>query len=896
MSQPNNNYPPTFNFESFFDSQSSNASYQWTQQGSRPMGNLPSPSTSVRTTMTAPNLRTSNRTDMARQSSHQQESRIDPTLSNFSMLAVPPVGRPRSAMDNANPMDPVMSRVYGGMHDEPWSAVRMRNSSVATARPSYSQPGMTYGSYREQPQSDIDSIAPRSDSGYYTHPPQSVISNEPGRVNQELPSDMTFQVGNISVNSAPSEPTEVFPMQSDQASQYSGRSTTQSKTTYQCSKCKEVSKCPSDYKCVPRVSWKHMLKHDKPHVCDHPGCRRAISGKGFTTINDLQRHKKSVHRIGVQKDSYQCASENCRNRGKIWPRLDNFKQHISRMHKGEDEADLIRRSAYRESYPPSEEMSVAPMDTTLAGIGTDKQFPGNEIDDPTSGISLTPDQDSSQWTSFDPSSQGFDQDVDRSNASAHPQSFISNGSISGFAAQQSVSNSRSPSGVKFQQDSLNILADAASTQVSPARPGPPSCPQLSSAPQTKAEQQRQALQKFSKAIVGEIQSAPSADAVDLEDVVLRVLYGMTNQPRREATKESPSSSSPNQQPPRASPDISVSMTKSEALKASQAISNLIKQSGNLPGASRPRRSLKGDSSNKLKCDRCGALLSRSCDMKKHMKRHTKPYGCTYPKCHKRFGAKSDWKRHENSQHFQLESFRCNLSLTSSSTPASSTSQAHCTRFFQRHELFKEHLINDHRITSEDQIEHTVRKRRIGKNGQGQFWCGFCGPAGVGEIVRLKEKRNAAWDERFDHIDHHFSREKCPIEEWVCVEAGKRKGEVMRDMDKTNFEDEGDDGMDEPEEDGSPNHDEPPSATPMQAPSSAQPPQSTTKKRQIPMDEAIPAPAPRRRKRELNRFCCVCQLGPWPTHMYVDCMACSHHLCPNCLVDNGAVALEGGVLL
>lgn len=86
-----------------------------------------------------------------------------------------------------------------------------------------------------------------------------------------------------------------------------------------------------------------MLKHDRPHVCDQHGCRRAAQGKGFTTINDLQRHKKSVHRIGVERDSYQCASDHCRNRGKIWPRLDNFKQHINRMHKDEDEHELIRK-------------------------------------------------------------------------------------------------------------------------------------------------------------------------------------------------------------------------------------------------------------------------------------------------------------------------------------------------------------------------------------------------------------------------------------------------------------------------------------------------------------------------------------------------------------------------
>jgi hypothetical protein len=208
------------------------------------MGNHPSPSPSVRTSMTAPNLRASKHPDLNRPNNLQQENRIDPNLS-FPMLAVPPVGRPRSAMDNPNQID-VLSRVYSGMHDEPWSSVRMRTSNGPTARSSFSQPNVTYGPYRDRPGSDIE----KSDSGYYTLPPQSVISNEPGRGDQELPGEMTFQVGNISVNSAPSEPTEVFPMQSDQASQYSGRSTTQSKATIKCSKCKEVSKCPSDYKCV----------------------------------------------------------------------------------------------------------------------------------------------------------------------------------------------------------------------------------------------------------------------------------------------------------------------------------------------------------------------------------------------------------------------------------------------------------------------------------------------------------------------------------------------------------------------------------------------------------------------------------------------------------------------
>lgn len=85
-----------------------------------------------------------------------------------------------------------------------------------------------------------------------------------------------------------------------------------------------------------------MNRHSKPNLCLFPNCRRG--GQGFTTTNDLDRHKKSVHGIGKNINSYRCSgSEACRTKGKIWPRLDNFKQHIHRMHKDEDEQDLINR-------------------------------------------------------------------------------------------------------------------------------------------------------------------------------------------------------------------------------------------------------------------------------------------------------------------------------------------------------------------------------------------------------------------------------------------------------------------------------------------------------------------------------------------------------------------------
>jgi hypothetical protein len=92
---------------------------------------------------------------------------------------------------------------------------------------------------------------------------------------------------------------------------------------------------------------KHKLRHDKPFMCDVLGCKRV--GQGFTTVNDLDRHKKSVHRVNVLAKSYQCASKTCRNKEKLWPRLDNFKQHIERMHKEEDYIDLIKRYRDRQT-------------------------------------------------------------------------------------------------------------------------------------------------------------------------------------------------------------------------------------------------------------------------------------------------------------------------------------------------------------------------------------------------------------------------------------------------------------------------------------------------------------------------------------------------------------------
>lgn len=141
-----------------------------------------------------------------------------------------------------------------------------------------------------------------------------------------------------------------------------------------------------------------------------------------------------------------------------------------------------------------------------------------------------------------------------------------------------------------------------------------------------------------------------------------------------------------------------------------------------------------------------------------MKRHAKPYGCTFPRCDKRFGSKNDWKRHENSQHYQLELWKCN-----------EKSHAHpselCNKAFNRRELFKTHLSKDHGITNSAIVDKKLEECLDVRNYEVRFWCGFCT-----KIIKFEEKGLNAWLGRSNHMDDHFSRQM-DISEWKNPDEG-----------------------------------------------------------------------------------------------------------------------------
>ncbi|KAF2196984.1 hypothetical protein GQ43DRAFT_475846 [Delitschia confertaspora ATCC 74209] len=697
---------------------------------------------------------------------------------------VPPLLRPQLST-NRHSVSDSLTRFCND--DSPWTPEQVRQPKVSNNAFNFPQTNTDFHLFYHQAFGSEVGSNGISDSGYQSQHPQSNLSNEPDQCNQDLP-DVTRQTRHLRVDSTP---TKLYSGPTRNADQLSVRShgSRASGKEYKCSQCTEVFKCPSDAK-------KHTFKHDKPYKCGLPNCPR--DGQGFTTVNDLNRHKKSVHGIGALEKSFQCASENCRSKDKVWPRLDNFKQHIQRMHAEEDELDLIRRSEYKPPTPsPSVSMlSVAPMDTTLAGMGVEKQFTSNDFDDPGSAMSLTPDQSPNPWTSFNmTSSHKFATDVDQAEAEIFTAR-MGNIEMNMNLAPRQINQNQ---GSSFNQGSMiQNLAPTARDDVSKLstlsvvtelqslrRHTPQPLPLLSKEPQTKAEQQKQALQNLSRLIpliAENIQSSSNNEPVDLGNVILQVIGGATGMEKQQVGSSAQHLMKETSVDSPSSPEPTDTITRTQAVKGLQALSNLLKQKGKKPiGVSnRPEPC----SSAKNWCDRCNTSLPRACDLKKHMKRHTRPYGCTYAKCYKRFGAKSDWKRHENSQHFQLECYRCCRPCSSSSSVSSSQTTA-CGELFYYSETLKDHLISQHLFSEQDQqkLDAEVKASKIGKNGQGQFWCGFCT-----SLIKLNAKRNAAWDERFNHIDEHFKKGRS-IEEWWCLEARKSKGECFREVNRSIFDDE-----------------------------------------------------------------------------------------------------------
>ncbi|KAI7392040.1 hypothetical protein KC328_g7227 [Hortaea werneckii] len=178
------------------------------------------------------------------------------------------------------------------------------------------------------------------------------------------------------------------------------------------------------------------------------------------------------------------------------------------------------------------------------------------------------------------------------------------------------------------------------------------------------------------------------------------------------------------------------------------------------------------------CDEpgCGKRKKRECDLRKHRKRHSRPYGCTFADCWKRFGSRNDWKRHENSQHFLIDQWRCDMAIEGNHK---------CGSLFQSDDAMRKHLLAQH--TTALQLEASrkgnplqrlvnlkTEHMHIGREAHHYYWCGFCDRL----VAPVKDASNA-WEDRFRHVGDHYDKENKHVDDWICVQANRRKGDICK---------------------------------------------------------------------------------------------------------------------
>jgi hypothetical protein len=124
-----------------------------------------------------------------------------------------------------------------------------------------------------------------------------------------------------------------------------------------------------------------------------------------------------------------------------------------------------------------------------------------------------------------------------------------------------------------------------------------------------------------------------------------------------------------------------------------------------------------------------------------------------------FGSKNDWKRHESSQHLQLETWNCE--------------EAGCNKVCHRREAFKNHLLRDHGLDSPRAVEEKLERCRMGRHCDQRFWCGFCV-----KVVEIHEPGVNMWTKRCDHIDNHLMGKEGLVKkrssEWEYLEDQQPK--------------------------------------------------------------------------------------------------------------------------
>ncbi|KAK1654356.1 hypothetical protein BDP81DRAFT_445206 [Colletotrichum phormii] len=524
---------------------------------------------------------------------------------------------------------------------------------------------------------------------------------------------------------------------------------------------------------------KHHQRHQKAFKCDVQGCTRI---EGFGTQNDLERHKGSVHpEFFSSGPRYRCQRDSCATKTKIWPRADNFRQHLKRVHSiTHNPEDDLREYVLQTTQKSLGETYHQSTQDVLEGVGV-----GSEVFYHTTPISWgdgpSPMYDDVQLSPQD-SVGGMEINL------INPSLTQIGGSASDASLESSIAD-KVISNPQLHDNNCHAVCDSSQSRQQYVQPG-----DISKAPSPRIIMRARRSPKSNANRENHSASAPAAMSLNIASNA-----NGSSRARNEMFDSSPTDvldcevtgtgpilctsaeTTVGSQPTNKDSaqeeqifDQSLPVSPSKSLSEQAMLDFLSKMPKNIIETfmksqmewplqrSTPTTNGSADGQHRCSDSSCGKVFKRKCELKKHMKRHEKPYGCTFAGCKKKFGSKNDWKRHENSQHFQLEVWKC-----SEKRPENDNES--CGKVCHRRETFRSHLQKEHKMDDSSNIEKVLEKCRVGRNGEPKFWCGFCV-----EICEISKKGANAWAEKFDHIDNHYAGRsgytKKDHSQWVAVDT------------------------------------------------------------------------------------------------------------------------------
>ncbi|KFZ18833.1 hypothetical protein V501_00998 [Pseudogymnoascus sp. VKM F-4519 (FW-2642)] len=563
-------------------------------------------------------------------------------------------------------------------------------------------------------------------------------------------------------------------------------------------------RCPTCNKAVktPSVLRKHYLRHKKPFICPYPDCPGSGHGQGFGTVNDLDRHIRSKHPEGEVSGRrpiqvFSCHFSECQEKGRKFTRSDNFGVHLNRCHglNGDEVKGIIRRKKEQlrledPRIQPSDRPQERSLDISMQDASQDISF-DHAMEQ--SNESLV--TDGSHYEMYDHDDQGpgpedmtfympEDQSRDLEDKTTHMQvetKYRPDGTLDMeyFSGMEPVETFEP---VGFIMDPTLDISEsatpvAAAIETAPKREngsyihGSTDSYAQKALASALASKRSQDIRK-SRGIGASQKPITPKDPMDRR-INTSALFSRNKSSQEDFNPgDLLTADSKDEDCHTDSQDDDNAATILRDMKSRGFVLRRNTTHSLEPPAPSPSTQFQPP----LTCSVCSKTCRRPSEMAKHMKRHSRPYHCTFPPCAKTFGSKNDWRRHENSQHLHYESWRCHLSsgTTTSTLQSLQTPQSHsqnrdhnepsaCKHISYHLDAFKSHLSRTHQIASAELNDSATVARCLAPCPR-TFYCGFCACSVA----------QADWSARFDHLDGHFSGRKGG--EQVAMAAWTEEGE------------------------------------------------------------------------------------------------------------------------